>query len=266
MNSPAAIARMYSDVGAAKTRMSAAKTFVLAILAGAFIALGAFGSSIVSCGQFGATGRLLSGIVFPVGLMLVVVAGAELFTGNCLLLISVLDKRTSVIGMLKNWLIVYFGNFAGGVLIAALVVFSHSNSIFNGELAHLAVSTAVAKVSLSFGEAFLRGILCNILVCLAVWCAFAASDLGGKIFGLFLPVFLFVIAGYEHCIANMYFVPAGLFSVISYNLDAGAGANLTWLSFIVKNLIPVTLGNIVGGSLCIGLPYWFIYIKDSRKA
>lgn len=266
MNSPAAIARMYSDVGAAKTRMSISKTFVLAVLAGAFIALGAFGSSIVSCGQFGATGRILSAVVFPVGLMLVMVAGAELFTGNCLLVIPALDKRCTAVAVLKNWFFVYFGNFLGGVAVAACIVFSHSNSIFSGELSHLAVSTAVAKVSLSFGDAFLRGILCNVLVCLAVWCAFGASDLGGKILGLFLPVFLFIVAGYEHCIANMYFIPAGIFSAYEYNIDAGAGVHLTWLSFIVKNLIPVTLGNIAGGSICVGLPYWFIYIKDSRKA
>ena len=262
MNSPAAIANLYADTGAAKTRMPFGKLLVLAIFAGAFIALGGLGSSIASCGMPGSVGRVLSGLVFPIGLMMVLVAGAELFTGNCLILISVLEKRATLLGMFRNWGIVYVGNFIGGAAVAALAVYGHTFDMYNGGLAQASLATAMAKVDLPFMDAFIRGILCNVMVCVAVWVSFAASDLAGKVLALSLPVFLFVLCGFEHCIANMYFIPAGIFTAMEYpQFQSG---NLSWLSFIINNLLPVTLGNIVGGSVLVGIGYWFTYYSCCR--
>lgn len=263
MNSPAEIARLYLTVGAAKTRLTFLKMFVLAIFAGMFIALGAFGSSVASClVQPQALARLLSAAIFPIGLMMVVVAGAELFTGNCLILAPVLARRATVQGMLYNWAVVYFGNFIGSLLVALAVVYGHSMQLYDGKLAELAVATAKAKVSLTFGDAFIRGVFCNVMVCIAVWVSFAAKDIVGKISALYLPVLLFVLCGFEHCIANMYFVPVGIFSAWLYNLDAG---NLSWLAFLKVNLIPVTLGNIFGGSVLVGGGYWLAYLRGSTN-
>lgn len=261
MNSPAEIAKIYSDVGAGKTRISFGRLFVLSILAGAFIALGGFGSSIASCGvQPLALGRFMSAAVFPIGLMLVLCAGAELFTGNCLILLSVLDKKASVKGMLKNWLVVYLGNAVGGIAIAWFVVFSNSIALYDGQLIAATVKTAVAKSTIPFTDGLLKGILCNFMVCLAVWCAFGAKDLQSKIIGSYLPIFLFVLCGFEHCIANMYFVPAGIFCSAFFKIDANG---LSWIAFVVKNLIPVTIGNIIGGSLFVGAAYWYVYLQGN---
>lgn len=262
MNSPAAIANLYADTGAAKTHLPLGKMFVLAIFAGAFIALGGLGSSIASFGLPGAIGRILSALVFPIGLMMVLVAGAELFTGNCLIIVSVMEKRASWLGMLRNWGVVYLGNFIGGVVIAALAVFGHTLDIFSGtDYANAVVKVAMTKVNLPFLDAFIRGILCNVMVCVAVWVSFAAADLAGKVLALCLPVFLFVLCGFEHCIANMYFIPAGIFASMEYQINA---SNLSWLTFLLNNLIPVTLGNIVGGSVLVGLGYWFAYYSCCR--
>ncbi|MCR5723779.1 MAG: formate/nitrite transporter family protein [Treponema sp.] len=263
MNTPAEIARTYLIVGAAKTRMPFLKLLMLSIFAGMFIAFGALGSTIVSCGvQPQAIARLLSAAIFPIGLMMVVVAGAELFTGNCLILVPVLARRASVKGLLYNWLVVYFGNFIGGVLIAFLAASSHTFALYGDTLAKATVSIAVAKLSLSFGDAFIRGILCNVMVCIAVWVSFAAKDITGKISALYLPVLLFVLCGFEHCIANMYFVPAGIFATMFHGIDAPV---LSWSSFIIDNLIPVTLGNIAGGSVVVGGGYWLAYLKGSTN-
>ncbi len=260
MNSPAQIAKIYSDVGSAKTKMSFIKTFVLAIFAGAFIAFGGFCSSIASCGVTpGSLARVVSAAVFPVGLMLVLCAGGELFTGNCLIALSVADKKASLKGMCRNLVIVYFGNLIGGLFVSYLAVYSHDINLFNGALVQQTVNTAVAKVNLGFYDAFLRGVLCNILVALAVWVSFGADTYTGKIFSSYLPVFIFVIGGFEHCVANMYFVPAGMMASYVYNIDA---PSLTVFNFVVHNLIPVTLGNIVGGSVLVGLGYWFVFLKD----
>ncbi len=263
MNSPAEISKIYSDVGAGKTRMPFGRLFVLSILAGAFIALGGFGSTVASCGvQPLALGRFMSAAVFPIGLMLVLCAGAELFTGNCLILLSVLDKKATVKGMFRNWLIVYVGNAIGGIAIAWLIVYSNSIGLYDGELIKATVKTATAKSTIPFIDGLLKGILCNFMVCLAVWCAFGAKDLQSKIIGSYLPIFLFVLSGYEHCIANMYFVPAGIFSASLHNIPH---EGLTWIAFVVKNLIPVTIGNILGGSLFVGAAYWYIYMQGNTS-
>ena len=160
--------------------------------------------------------------------------------------------------MIRNWIIVYFGNMVGGFLIAALAAFSHIYSFNDGNLATQVVSTAVTKSTISFGDAFLRGILCNVLVCMAVWCSFAADVLAGKVFALWLPVMLFIICGFEHCVANMYFIPAGFLASYVHGIS---GEGLSLVGFFVTNLIPVTLGNIVGGGICVGAAYHLIYLK-----
>ena len=263
MNTPAEIARMYLNVGAAKTRLTPLKMLMLSIFAGMFIALGAFGSQVASCGvQPAALSRLLSAAVFPIGLMMVVVAGAELFTGNCLILSSVLARRASILGMFYNWIVVYVGNFIGSLLVAAAVVYGHSMKLYSDDvLIKAVIATANAKVSLSFVDAFIRGIMCNVMVCIAVWVSFAAKDIGGKITALYLPVFLFVLCGFEHCVANMYFVPAGIFAEWFYNNASG----VSWLLFARANLLPVTLGNIVGGSVIVGAGYWLAYLRTSTN-
>lgn len=259
MYAPSEIARRYSDAGAAKTRLHIGKMFVLAVFAGIFIALGAFGSQVVSLevDSGGSVGRLMSGLVFPIGLMMVIIAGAELFTGNSLILISVLDKKATITGMLKNWLIVYIGNFAGSLVAAALLAFSHSYSLFGGRLAEAVVATAQSKVGLPFSDALLKGILCNILVCIAVWISFSAEETAGKVLGLFLPITLFVVSGYEHCVANMYFIPAGILAAHVYQIPA---ENLTWGSCILNNLIPVTIGNVLGGAIVVSCGYYYAYL------
>ncbi len=260
MKSPAAIATTYETIGTAKTNMNFRKTFLLGILAGAFIALGGLGSQIASvCAPDPSTARLVSSVVFPIGLFMVLVGGAELFTGNCLIIIPVLSKKAKLSGMLRNWLIVYFGNMVGGLLIALLANYSHTYAFADGALANAVVSTAVAKSGISFADGVLKGILCNILVCMAVWCSFAADELAGKVLALWLPVMLFIIGGFEHCVANMYFIPAGMIATSVYGIAADG---LSLFGYFVTNLIPVTLGNIIGGALCVGAMYYLIYLKD----
>ena len=259
MKAPSTIAKTYEEVGTSKANLSFLKTLLLGILAGAFIALGGLGSQIASCcAKDPSTARLISSVVFPIGLFMVLVGGAELFTGNCLITIPVLSKKTTVLKMLRNWVIVYFGNMIGGFLIAACATYSHIYSFSNNELASAVVSTAVTKSNISFSDGLLRGILCNVLVCMAVWCSFAADELAGKVFALWLPVMLFIICGFEHCVANMYFIPAGLLTASFYGLSA---EGLSLYGFFVTNLIPVTIGNIIGGGICVGAMYHAIYLK-----
>ncbi len=258
MNGPSQIAQNYVNVGVGKTRYSVLKTLTLGFLAGAFIAFGGLGSTIASFGvQPAGVARIVSALVFPIGLMLVLCAGGELFTGNCLIIIPVIEKRITVRNMLKNWFFAYLGNLIGGMAVAAAVVATKTLDAFPG-LPEAAVNTAIAKVSMPLYVSFIKGIMCNFLVCLAVWVAFGAGELSGKIIALYLPVFLFVLCGFEHCIANMYFIPIGLFE----NLFNGIPAqNLNWFTFGVFNLVPVTLGNILGGAVFVGVFYWAEYLK-----
>ena len=256
MNSPKEIAHNFIDVGVAKTSMSNFKLLILGILAGMFIALAGIGSTIASLTV--ENGRLLNAMIFPAGLAMVIVAGSELFTGNSLIIVSVLEKKVKLSKMLNNWLIVYLGNLIGSVIVALLVVYGHVPDLFNQTLAVTMVNGANAKLSLTFSEAFIRGILCNILVCIAVWMAAASNKISGKIIALYFPILLFVICGFEHCVANMFCVPAGIFVSSEYGI---AAQGLNWINFMIKNLIPVTLGNIVGGCL-VGFSYWLVYKKN----
>ena len=268
MNSPAEIAKNYVTIGKNKVNTPIGKMFLMAVMAGAFIAFGGIGSSTASVGVTPASvGKLISGCIFPGGLTMVLLAGSELFTGNCLLSIPLLEKEISVGGLLKNWIVVYFGNMVGGMLVAAGLAFSGQFNMFGGAMAVSVLSTAAAKCSLSFMDAFIKGIFCNVLVCLAVWMAFSAKDSAGKVLSLFFPILIFVVCGFEHCVSNMYYISAALFAkaVPSY-MEAAVAAgvsldSITWGNFLGTNLIPVTLGNIVGGAICVGAVYWAIYLR-----
>lgn len=269
MNSPSEIARNYVSIGAGKTRLPIGKMFVLGIFAGIFIAMGGIGASTASATIASpSVAKLVGACIFPAGLTMVLIAGSELFTGNTLIVISVLEKATTWRAMFKNWVVVFIGNFIGAVFVGAAVAYGHTLSLFGNELARAAIDTATIKTSLTFTDAFIRGILCNMLVCLAVWIAFGAKSVTGKILGLFFPIMVFVLCGFEHSIADMYFVSAGLFAINNPIYLAAASldtSGLTWAAFMIKNLLPVTLGNIVGGSIIIGLGYWYVYLWKSKK-
>lgn len=249
MNSPKQIAENYVPIAEGKAALSPGKAFLLAILAGAFIAMAGVGAAIGSA----VAGKLAGACIFPAGLAMVILAGSELFTGNCMMVIGVAEKRFGIKALLLSWLVVYLGNFVGGLLVSALAVYGGTFANYYESL----IATAAAKTTLAFGDAFFRGILCNVLVCLAVWMAFASKDAGGKVIALFFPIMVFVLCGYEHCIANMFYVPGGLFCCARYGV---AAEGLTWGSFFLKNLLPVTLGNIVGGA-GLGMMFWAIHLR-----
>lgn len=260
MQAPAQIASTYVTVGTNKAKLPTAKMFVLAIFAGVFIAIAGASATIASATvPDPSTSRLLNALIFPGGLVMVVLAGSELFTGNSLLIIPLLEKRIHVTELLKSWIIVYLGNLTGSLFVSSVFIYSHAAGLFSGQLAETLVSTAVTKTSLSFSDAFLRAILCNILVCIAVWITIGASTAVGKVIGLYLPIAVFVLGGYEHCVANMFYIPAGIFASAEFQIAADG---LSWGTFALKNLVPVTLGNIVGG-LLIGVGYWFVYLHQT---
>lgn len=269
MNSPKEVAQNYIQIGVGKATLPISKMLILGILAGMFIALGGVASVIASATIANPSlAKLISGLVFPGGLTMVLLAGSELFTGNNLIIISVMEKEVRVRQMLKNWLFVYIGNLIGSIFVALLIVYSDLPAIFGNAFAASILNTAVAKVSLPFGTAFVRGILCNFLVCIAVWIAYAAKDVAGKVIGLFFPILMFVISGFEHSVANMYYIAAGIFAKTNgaYVAAAAAGndyAGLNWGGMFTGNLIPVTLGNLVGGAVLVGLGYWFVYVRKS---
>lgn len=277
MNTPKEIAANYVAIGKGKVNTPIPKMFVLAILAGAFIAFGGVASTTAAISiQAGSVGKLVGACIFPGGLAMVLLAGSELFTGNCLLTIPLLQKEITVTGMLKNWVVVYLGNMVGGFSVAAICVFGHQASLFGNGLAASMISTAAGKTSISFGDAFLKGIACNFLVCIAVWISFAAKQVASKIIGLFFPIMIFVVCGFEHSVANMYYIAAGIFAKgneaymeaaeqLSLTQASVDFSSLTWGNMFVKNLLPVTLGNIVGGALLVGVVYWFIYLKEDKK-
>ena len=274
---PADIARKAEAIGVQKTRMNVPSLLALAILAGAFIALGGMFATTVLAGADGVVpfgiSRLLSGLVFCLGLILVVVGGAELFTGNTLMVMAWAAGEVRLREMLRAWAIVYIGNFVGAIGTAALVFLSGQYLAGKGSVAGVALNLALAKVTLSFDHAVFLGILCNVLVCLAVWLAFGARSTTDKVLALLFPVLAFVVAGFEHSVANMYLIPLGLFIKAwapaalwaEIGGDAANYAALTWPAFFVS-LIPVSIGNIVGGGVLVGLVYWFIYLRPRRAA
>jgi len=278
--SPAEIAEATVNGGVKKTLLSPVKMIILGILAGAFIAFASQGSNFAAYNLWAdpttyGLGKALAGALFGTGLMLVMIAGAELFTGNNLILVAVLTGKAKVSGMLKNWLFVYIGNFLGSLLIAFLIVKSGQLNAGGALLGATTIKIASAKVSLTFSQGLILGILCNWLVCLAVWMATGAKTMVGKISAIFFPIWLFIASGFEHSVANMYYIPAGIMAkgnpvYVQAALDAGLTTTkldaLNWGTFITKNLIPVTIGNIIGGSLLVGMVYWFLYLKKNKAS
>ena len=269
---PQEMARKAEAVGVQKTRMDVPSLLALAVLAGAFIALGAMFATTVLAGADGVLpfgiSRLLSGLVFCLGLVLVIVGGAELFTGNTLMVMAWAAGEVRLREMLRAWTIVYIGNFIGALGTAGLVFLSGQYLGGKGSVAVVALNLALNKVNLSFDQALFLGILCNVLVCLAVWLAFGARTTTDKVLAIIFPVSAFVVAGFEHSVANMYLIPLGLFikawgpSELWAQMASSPAAYgaLTWPAFFVS-LIPVTIGNIIGGGGLVGAVYWFIYLR-----
>jgi len=277
---PAAMAAKAEGVGIKKSQLEASKMFALALLAGAFIGLGAIFCTTVLTGSgalpYGVA-RLLGGLVFTLGLILVVVGGAELFTGNTLIMMAYVDGKVPLSALLRNWGIVYLGNFIGSLLTAVIMFFSAQYTFANGAVGLTALNIANSKVGLGFVQAIALGIMCNTLVCLAVWLCFSARSTTDRILAIIPPIAAFVAAGFEHSIANMYFIPMGLFikdfapasfwqatALVDAGKTAASYGNLTWGTFLINNLLPVTIGNIIGGGIMVGLVYWFVYLRKSN--
>jgi formate transporter FocA len=268
---PPAMAAKASDLGVSKAELDGLSTFVLAVLAGAFIALGAMLATVATAGAAGEVpfgiGRLIAGVVFCLGLVLVVVAGAELFTGNNLVVMAWADRRISGPQLLRNWAIVYLGNLVGAVATAVLVFAARQYEFGDGTVGVTALAIAESKSSLGWGQAVALGVLCNALVCLAVWLTYSARSVTDKILAILFPITAFVAAGFEHSVANMYFLPIGLLvkegAGDAFWDKAGASSadygDLTLTHALLGNLLPVTLGNIFGGAVMVGLVYWLVY-------
>lgn len=269
---PPEVAQKAEAVGVTKAKLSVLSTVLLAIMAGAFIGLGGVLCTLVTTDSglgFGPK-KVFGGVVFCLGLILVVVAGAELFTGNNLIVMSWLSGKISLGRLLRNWGLAYVGNFIGSLILVGLMFYTLQWSFKDNAVGANAVLIANAKVNLSFTSALARGILCNFLVCLAVWLCFSARTVVDKIVAILFPITAFVAAGFEHSVANMYFIPMGMFLKAQPAVLAAAGltsADVTNLSIggLVANLLPVTIGNIIGGTLLVGTVYWTVYRRGSRK-
>jgi len=256
MLSPQEVADATIKAAEGKTKLNFIQTFLLGIFAGVFIGFGTHGYLTVTqtLGNIDAgLSKLIGASVFPVGLMLVLMAGAELFTGNNLMTIALVDKRITFKSLSKNWIIVYVGNFIGSILLAYAI---YKSGLYSGDnIKNLAISVGEAKLSLSFHDALIRGILCNMIVTLSVWFATAAKDITGKILAIWFPIMLFVLSGFEHSIANMFFLPIAKF----------VGLESTWLNIWLNNLIPVTIGNVIGGGIIVSGVYYLTYILPNKR-
>lgn len=259
--SPREIARKVETIGVGKARLPLLTMLLLAMLAGAFIGLGALFFTLVRAdATLGfATAQVLGGVVFSLGLILVVVAGAELFTGNNLLAMAWAGRRITTAELLRNWVVVALGNLAGAAGLALLVVLAGHGDLNDGAVGETYLRIATAKVALPFWTAFFRGVLCNVLVCMAVWMSIAGRSVTDKVLAIVFPIAAFVAAGFEHSVANMYFIPVAM-------LLQWTGAVEGWPAITVAgflgNLLPVVLGNLAGGSLLVGAVYWAIYLRD----
>jgi formate transporter FocA len=273
---PPAMANKATDIGVRKASLDIVSMFALGVLAGAFIAMGAIFATTVSAGgaalPYGVV-RLLAGLAFTLGLIMVVVAGSELFTGNNLIVMAFASGRITLAALLRNWIVVYLGNFVGALITAYLIFLSGQYTFGNGAVGLTALNIGEAKTGLEFTQAMVLGIFCNALVCIAVWMCFSARSTVDKILAIIPPIAAFVAAGFEHSVANMYFIPIALFvknggTPAFFTMIQKMPAdfpNLTWGNFLVANLLPVTLGNIIGGAVMVGLVYWFIYLRQVRR-
>lgn len=275
MNAADTLMSNYENGTAAKAVKPVAKIFVAAIMAGMFIAFGGSSSNVAVFGiENVGLARTLAGCIFPVGLMLIVLVGGELFTGNCMMIGGVMTGRIKAMQMIRVLVTVYLGNLVGSLIVSFLAYYSGQWKYGAGALGAYTIKVAFGKLNLSFGTAVASGILCNILVCVAVLMASASKDAVGKIFGCFFPIWAFVIAGYEHCVANMYYIPAGIIAAMDpafaqkamelYGYTAEDLAMLNPVNMIVNNLIPVTIGSIIGGMLFVAVPYVYLYNKKAK--
>jgi formate transporter len=273
---PPQVAAKAGDIGVTKAGMGIVRTLALSVLAGAFIALGAMFATTVTAGSADAIpfglAKLIAGVAFSLGLILVVVAGAELFTGNNLIVMAWAEKRIPVRRVLRNWVLVYGGNLVGAVATVLLIYASKQYEFGDGAVGANALAIAQTKTSLSFGQAIALGIMCNALVCLAIWLTYAARSVTDKVLAIIFPITAFVAAGFEHSVANMYFLPMGLLIHDNGSSEfwqaSGASPSdypdITWTHALVDNLLPVTIGNIIGGSVMVGLVYWLIYVRTDH--
>ena len=265
--SPTECAEQYVGIGRKKAAMPLGKSFLLAILAGIFIALGGAvtNTAVHSVANVGLA-RVLSGLLFPFGLAMVVLTGAELFTGNTLMVMSVLGRQISPAALLRSWCVVYLGNAVGAVATAAACAFSGQLNYSDGALAVFSIRLAAQKCAIPFGNSVISGIFCNLLVTTGVLLALSAKDLPGRVMGAYLPVAFFVICGFEHCVANLFYVPVGLFAAQIPQYAASAAAAgvalepLTAKGFLLGNLLPVTLGNLIGG-MAMGAVFWWCHAR-----
>ena len=273
-NSPSEILEGNIKTEVKRVNMPIFKLVLLGILAGMFIAGGAAASNVAmhNISNVGLA-RLVAGVIFPVGLMMIVLVGGELFTGDCLFILGIMDKKYNVLQAIKVLVIVFITNLLGSVIIAFIVYESGQFNYTDGLLGAFTIKVALSKTGLSFTNAFCSGILCNIFVCLAVLMAASSKQVSGKILGIFFPIMAFVVSGYEHCVANMYYIPAGIIAKMNdsyvakakdaYNFTDAKLDGLNIKTFFVDNLIPVTLGNIVGGMLFVGV---ILYLVNHKKA
>jgi formate/nitrite transporter len=277
------------DIGLVKAKLGTRRMFALAVLAGAFIAMGAIFATTVGAGgvavraadgtlaftsslPYGVV-RLLTGLVFTLGLILVIVGGSELFTGNNLIVMAFASGKVGLGQLLRNWTIVYIGNFVGSIATALVVFLSGQYTFGSGAIGLNVLAIGEAKTSLGFVQAIALGVLCNALVCLAVWLCYSARSTTDRILSIIPPIAAFVAAGFEHSVANMYFIPVALFvkqwGAPSFFEAIGRTTadfpHLTWGGFFFSNLLPVTIGNIIGGAIMVGLVYWFIYLRTPKN-
>ncbi len=270
---PNEVAASLLPISEKKASLSFSQMLILGILAGAYIAFAAGGSNMAAHNLLATPstyglGKILSGVVFSGGLAMVLTAGAELFTGNTLMLPGVITERITLLQMLRNWGIVYFANLLGSLVVASGMVYSGLLGSSANLLGAMTIKIAAGKVALPFMQALILGIFCNWLVCLAVWISFSTTSVVGKITGIFFPITLFVTSGFEHSVANMYYIPAGILAASNSNyyqaalqlgVTPAALEQLTWYNFFITNLCPVTVGNIIGGSLFVGMAYFYAY-------
>ena len=271
-STPEEITEIYTEIGYKKAARPVHKQLLLGILAGSFVAMVSQGSHVaVHTLTNLSVARTLSGALFSTALVMIVIAGGELFTGNTLMVISAAKKRITVFSMLRNWFVVYAGNFLGALAIVLLIFASGQLNLSDGSLGGYTIYVATNKVNLPFHSAFIFGIFCNWLVCLAVWMSSGAQDIAGKILSIFFPIWIFVISGFEHSIANMYYIPAGILAqtnpewvsaaVEVFGVTPERLANLNWIALFKNNLLPVTLGNLVGGAFFVGISYLIAFGK-----
>ncbi len=270
---PSRIAERIDNLAVQKAKLSSSNTFLLGILAGIYLGFGAQFSTLVisdSTFHFGLS-SLIEGIVYSLGFILAVIGGAEVFTGNCLSVIGFAGKKVTLYELLTNWVIIYIGNLTGSIIMVCWMYKTHQWEFFNNMVGAKALLIAHKKVNLSFKTSFTCGVLCNALICLAVWLCFSGRSTADKIISILFPIGGFVTSGFEQCVSNMYFVPMGVmlrgntFVVEAAEKMAGKVldlSQLTWKGFFINNLLPVTLGNIVGGVMLIGIVFWFIYLRS----